>query len=45
MRDLGFEIIRLFPANPRLGLFGTGCAEFTLRRTDPAAPAPAPDET
>jgi 2-polyprenyl-6-hydroxyphenyl methylase/3-demethylubiquinone-9 3-methyltransferase len=34
LRAWGFEIIRLHPANPRLGLFGTGCAEFTLLRTD-----------
>jgi hypothetical protein len=33
LRKWGFEIIRLHSANPRLGLFGTGCAEFTLRRT------------
>jgi SAM-dependent methyltransferase len=45
MGDLGFEIVRLYPANPRLGLFGTGCAEFTLRRTEPAGPSLAPRET
>jgi hypothetical protein len=34
-RDWGLEIIRLHPATPGFGLFGTGCAEFTLRRIEP----------
>ena len=38
LREWGFEIIRLYPANPRLGLFGTGCAEFTLLRTEQPGP-------
>jgi SAM-dependent methyltransferase len=34
LRDWGFEIVRLHPATPGFGLFGTGCAEFTLRRIE-----------
>jgi 2-polyprenyl-6-hydroxyphenyl methylase/3-demethylubiquinone-9 3-methyltransferase len=40
LQDWGFEMVRLFSAKPRLGLFGTGCAEFTLRRIErPDPPA------
>jgi SAM-dependent methyltransferase len=38
LRDWGFEIVRLFSPKPRLGLFGTGCAEFTLRRIEQPQP-------
>ena len=36
--EWGFEIVRLYPASPGFGLFGTGCAEFTLRRIERPSP-------
>jgi hypothetical protein len=32
MRDLGFEIVTLYPIKGGIRPFGTGCAEFTLLR-------------